>query len=45
MKIFSFIDMNCYKGLRHVDGLPCHGQRTRTNARSRKRFKEVLKYL
>ncbi len=29
-------DINCYRGMRHRRGLPCHGQRTKTNARSRK---------
>ena len=28
--------INCYRGLRHKKGLPCRGQRTRTNARTRK---------
>ena len=28
--------INSYRGLRHKKGLPCHGQRTRTNARTRK---------
>lgn len=29
-------DVNAYRGLRHKSGLPVHGQRTRTNARTRK---------
>jgi len=29
-------DIRCYRGLRHRMGLPVHGQRTRTNARTRK---------
>ena len=28
--------INCYRGMRHKKGLPCRGQRTRTNARTRK---------
>lgn len=28
--------INCYRGLRHRRGLPCRGQRTKTNARTRK---------
>jgi len=28
--------INCYRGLRHKRNLPCHGQRTKTNARTRK---------
>lgn len=29
-------EIKCYRGLRHMRGLPCRGQRTRTNARTRK---------
>lgn len=29
-------DLGCYRGLRHRRGLPCRGQRTRTNARTRR---------
>lgn len=29
-------EIGCYRGLRHRRGLPCRGQRTRTNARTRK---------
>ncbi|MGM0379638.1 MAG: 30S ribosomal protein S13 [Bacillota bacterium] len=29
-------DINCYRGIRHRNGLPVRGQRTRTNARTRK---------
>jgi small subunit ribosomal protein S13 len=29
-------DLGCYRGLRHRKGLPVHGQRTHTNARTRK---------
>jgi small subunit ribosomal protein S13 len=29
-------DIGCYRGIRHRRGLPCHGQRTRSNARTRK---------
>lgn len=34
--IKRFIDIGCYKGMRHKRGLPVRGQRTRTNARTRK---------
>jgi small subunit ribosomal protein S13 len=34
--IQRLIEINCYRGLRHRRGLPVHGQRTRTNARTRK---------
>jgi len=37
--ISELIDIKCYKGIRHIFRLPVRGQRTRTNARSRKRFK------
>ena len=30
------MDIGCYRGLRHRRGLPVHGQRTHTNARTRK---------
>lgn len=30
------MDLGCYRGLRHRKGLPVHGQRTHTNARTRK---------
>lgn len=34
--IKRLMDMGCYRGLRHRKGLPVRGQRTRTNARTRK---------
>ena len=36
MSIKRLMDMGCYRGLRHRKGLPVRGQRTRTNARTRK---------
>ncbi len=36
MNIKRLIDINCYRGIRHKLGLPVRGQRTRTNARTRK---------
>jgi small subunit ribosomal protein S13 len=36
MSIKRLMDLNCYRGLRHRKGLPVRGQRTRTNARTRK---------
>jgi small subunit ribosomal protein S13 len=30
------MEIGCYRGMRHRRGLPVHGQRTRTNARTRK---------
>ena len=34
--IKRYMDISCYRGLRHRRNLPLHGQRTRTNARTRK---------
>ena len=36
MNIKRLIDIGSYRGLRHRRGLPCRGQRTKTNARTRK---------
>jgi small subunit ribosomal protein S13 len=36
MDIKRLMDIGCYRGLRHRRGLPCRGQRTHTNARTRK---------
>jgi len=36
MHIKRLMDLGCYRGLRHRRGLPCNGQRTHTNARTRK---------
>ena len=36
MNIKRLIDINCYRGMRHKRGLPVRGQRTHTNARTRK---------
>jgi small subunit ribosomal protein S13 len=36
MNIKRLMDLGCYRGLRHRKGLPVHGQRTHTNARTRK---------
>jgi len=36
MDIKRLMDLGCYRGLRHRRGLPVHGQRTHTNARTRK---------
>ena len=36
MNIKRLLDIACYRGLRHRKGLPLRGQRTRTNARTRK---------
>ena len=39
--IKRLIAINCYRGMRHRKGLPVHGQRTRTNARTRKGPKKL----
>lgn len=36
MEIKRLMDLGCYRGIRHRRGLPCRGQRTSTNARTRK---------
>ena len=36
LAIKRLVDMQCYRGLRHRKGLPVRGQRTKTNARTRK---------
>lgn len=44
MSIKRLMDLGCYRGLRHRRGLPVRGQRTRTNARTRKgRRKQTVK--
>jgi small subunit ribosomal protein S13 len=44
LNIKRLIDLGCYRGLRHRRGLPLRGQRTKTNARTRKgRRKSVTK--
>lgn len=42
MNIKRLIDVGCYRGMRHIQGLPVRGQRTRTNARSRKGPKKTV---
>lgn len=36
MNIKCLVEVNCYRGIRHRKGLPVRGQRTKTNARTRK---------
>ena len=36
LDIKRLMDLSCYRGIRHRRGLPCRGQRTKTNARTRK---------
>lgn len=42
MDIKRLMDIGCYRGLRHRRGLPVRGQRTRTNARTRKGPKRTI---
>ena len=40
--IKNLMDLGCYRGLRHRRGLPVRGQRTRTNARTRKGPRKIV---
>jgi small subunit ribosomal protein S13 len=42
LNIKRLMDIGCYRGLRHRKGLPLRGQRTRTNARTRKGKKKTV---
>ena len=42
MNIKRLMDLGCYRGLRHRRGLPVRGQRTKTNARTRKGPKKTV---
>jgi len=43
ISIKRLLDLGCYRGLRHRRGLPVRGQRTRTNARTRKGPRRQIK--
>ena len=43
MSIKRLMDLGCYRGTRHRRGLPVRGQRTRTNARTRKGPRRAIK--
>lgn len=43
MNIKRLVDLGCYRGLRHRRGLPVNGQRTKTNARTRKGPRKAIK--
>jgi len=43
MNIKRLMDLGCYRGLRHRRGLPVRGQRTRTNARTRKGPRKAIR--
>lgn len=42
MNIKRLSEIGCYRGLRHRRGMPVHGQRTKTNARTRKGPKKTI---
>ena len=42
LNIKRMIEINCYRGVRHRKGLPVRGQRTKTNARTRKGPKKTI---
>jgi small subunit ribosomal protein S13 len=42
MNIKRLMDIGCYRGLRHRRGLPCRGQRTKTNSRTRKGRRKTI---
>ena len=42
MNIKRLVEIGCYRGIRHKRGLPVHGQRTKTNARTRKGPKKTV---
>ena len=42
MNIKRMVEINCYRGIRHRKGLPVRGQRTKTNARTRKGPKKTV---
>ena len=42
LNLKRLMDIGCYRGLRHKNGLPVRGQRTRTNARTRKGKKKTV---
>jgi len=43
MDIKRLMDLGCYRGIRHRRGLPCRGQKTKNNARTRKGPKRPIK--
>ncbi len=42
MNIKRLMEINCYRGIRHRRGLPVHGQRTRTNARTKRGARKTV---
>src|ERR1043166_366638 len=42
LNIKRLVDINCYRGIRHRNGLPVRGQRTKTNSRTRKGKRKTI---
>lgn len=42
MNVKRLVEIKCYRGIRHQRGLPVHGQRTRTNARTRRGARKTV---
>jgi len=42
LNIKRLVEIGCYRGIRHRKGLPCRGQKTKTNARTRKGPKRAI---
>jgi small subunit ribosomal protein S13 len=42
MNVKRLMEINCYRGIRHRRGLPVHGQRTRTNARTKRGARKTV---
>jgi small subunit ribosomal protein S13 len=42
--IKSLVKISCYRGTRHINALPCRGQRTRTNASTSKKLLSKLRF-
>ena len=42
LNVKRLVDINCYRGMRHRNGLPVRGQRTKTNARTRKGKRKTI---
>ncbi|QJC33327.1 30S ribosomal protein S13 [Enterobacteriaceae endosymbiont of Donacia clavipes] len=43
LNIKRLVDLGCYRGIRHKKGLPVRGQRTKTNAQTRKKLRKHFK--
>ncbi len=42
LNVKRLVDINCYRGMRHRNGLPVRGQRTKTNSRTRKGKRKTI---